>query len=690
MSKSTIAAVLLATSALFAGPIACTSAEDAEFHGTELGIDPGWMDQSVKPGDDFFLYANGTWVAENEIPADRSSIGGFWMAFVETEANLKSLIEEIAASDPEPGSAEERIKNFYLAYLDTEAIDAAGMAPIQADLDGFAAIESKEDLAAVLGSQTRADVDPLNVTDYTTSNLFGVFVTQALKGGEVVPYILQGGLGMPEREYYLSSSERMADHRAAYRKYVADLLGAAGYADATAMAARVYDLEVKIARAHATREQTDDWKRATQLWSKRDFASKAPGLDWGAYFKGAGLDGFDTFNAFHPQAIGRLAALVESEPLQAWKDWLIFHQIDSNSDILPSQLDALSFGFYATQLSGTEEQRTREKRAISALNNHLGDEVGKLYVEKFFPASAKSEIATMVDDIKQAFARRIEAIDWMDPATNEEAIKKATTMAVGVGYPDQWTDYSELSVGSGTPYANRQAAEKLYYRQQLARVGQPKDSRAWWMNAQIVNAVNLPVQNAMNFPAGILQPPFYSATADPAYNFGAIGAVIGHEISHSFDDNGADFDAEGAMRNWWTSADKAKFAEAGDALAAQYDQYRPFPDLAVNGRLTLGENIADVAGLAAAYDAYRASLGGKEAPVIDGFTGDQRFFIAYAQAWATKMREAAMRQRIATDGHAPGNYRALTVRNIDAWYAAFGVKEGDALYLAPEERVKVW
>ncbi len=320
----------------------------------------------------------------------------------------------------------------------------------------------------------------------------------------------------------------------------------------------------------------------------------------------------------------------------------------------------------------------------------MGDELGKLYVEKYFPAEDKAEIQDMVGAIKSAFAKRIEAIDWMADETKAEAVRKVETMEVGVGYPDEWADYSSLTVQPGNAYANKQAAEKLRYKQQLAKIGKPLDKREWWMNAQLVNAVNLPVQNALNFPAAILQPPFYDPKADAAFNYGAIGAVIGHEISHSFDNNGAAFDSTGAMRNWWTEADKAKFDEAGKALAGQFDKYEPFPGLHVRGDLTLGENIADVAGLAAAYDAYRASLGGKEAPVIDGFTGDQRFFIAYAQAWASKFREEALRQRIATDGHAPGQYRALTVRNLDAWYEAFGVDKDDKLYLAPNQRVKVW
>ena len=693
MKTRLVAALLLGVATATMGPVACNMTGTdtaASTPGTELGIRKDWMDTSVKPGDDWYQYANGGWMAKTEIPADRSSVGGFWIADQQTEKNLEALIAEIVKSNPDEGSEAAKVKAFYTSYLDTKAIDAAGMQPVQADLARFDHIQDKTALATVLGSQTRADVDPLNSTDFETENLFGVFVTQALKGGEVVPYILQGGLGMPEREYYLSSDPKMAGLRTAYRKYIADLLKAANVADADAKAQRIFDLEMKIAKAHVSREESDDWATASSLWSQADFASKAPGLDWAAFFKGANLAGYKTFDAYHPGAITGLSALVASEPLDAWKDWLAFHQINSHADVLPSAIDNLHFAFYGKQLFGQEAQRPREKRALAALNDYMGDALGKLYTQKYFPASAKTEIQGMVDNIKAAFGKRIDALDWMAPATKAEAKKKVETMAVGVGYPDTWVDYGNLTIDPKNPYASAIAAEQARYQQQLAKIGKPLDRNEWWMNAQLVNAVNLPVQNALNFPAAILQPPFFDPKADPAFNYGAIGAVIGHEISHSFDNNGAAFDSSGAMRNWWTDADKAKFEAAGKALAAQFDTYEPFPGLHVKGELTLGENIADIAGLQAAYDAYHASLGGKEAPVIDGFTGDQRFFIAFAQTWATKMREEALRQRIATDGHAPGNYRAMTVRNMDEWYKAFDVKEGDKLYLAPDKRVKVW
>ncbi|MBB3954726.1 M13 family metallopeptidase [Novosphingobium sediminicola] len=662
--------------------------------GASVGLNASGMDRSVRPGDDFYLFANGVWARETEIPADRASVGGFYIADQSTEKRITALVADVVAGHPKPGSDAALIHDYYRAYLDTGAINAAGMAPVQGDLAAFAAIANKADLARVLGAQVRADVDPLNATDFQTENLFGLFITQSLNGTAVMPYVLQGGLGLPEREYYLSADAKMADIRTKYRAYIATILADAGLAatpaDAEARAGKIYELEAKIAQAHESREQSEDFQHANAEWTRADFAAKAPGLDWEAFFTAAGLAHQDRFAAFHDQSIPRIAALVASEPLDVWKDWLAFHQINQYASVLPTKIDDDRFAFYGAVLQGVKVQRKRERRAIAALNGALGDALGRLYVAKYFPAGDKARIQGMVSGIKEAFATRIGRLDWMAPATKQEAIAKVRGIVVGVGYPDRWKDYSALTLSPDKAYANAKAAGLNEYRLQLAKIGKPMDRGEWWMNAQLVNAVNLPVQNALNFPAAILQKPFYDPAADAAFNYGAIGAVIGHEISHSFDNNGAAFDASGRLRDWWTPADMARFKRAGKALADQFSTYEPFTGLHVQGELTLGENIADVAGLAAALDAYHASLKGKAAPVINGMTGDQRFFLAFAQSWATKVREAALRAQIATDGHAPGQYRALTVRNLDAWYKAFNVKPGDKLYLPPARRVKVW
>ncbi len=686
--KHIIAALLLGTATVTLGACKMTGTEAVQ--GAEIGIDKAAMDTAVKPGDDFYAYANGGWQKTAEIPADRSAIGGFYIADQTTEKQLGELMAGITKSSAAADTDEGRIRDYYNAFLDTKRIDELGMAPLNGDMARFGAIADVKQLSSVLGSQVRADVDPLNATNFYTENLFGVFVTQSLAGGEVMPYLLQGGLGMPEREYYLSADPKMAELRPKYRAYIVKLLTDAGVTWPEQRAQRIYDLEMKIAQAHVTREQSENFQQSAAEWTRADFDSKAPGIDWNAFFAAAQLGQQQKFAAYHADAIPRLSKLVASEPLDNWRDWLLFHQINANAEVLPSKIDADRFAFFGETLSGTKAQRPRDKRALNSVNSWIGDALGKLYVEKYFPASAKAEIQRMVDEIKGAFAKRIEALAWMAPATKQEALAKVKSIEVGVGYPDTWKDYTGLTVSPDSAYGNKIAAAKFDYAQQLAKIGKPLDRREWWMNAQLVNAVNLPVANALNFPAAILQRPFFDPKADPAYNYGAIGSVIGHEISHSFDNNGAAFDAIGKMREWWTPEDLAKFGDAGKALAAQFDTYEPFPGLHVNGKLTLGENIADVAGIAAAYDAYRASLKGKEAPVIDGFTGDQRFFIAFDQSWATKMRDEALRGRIATDGHAPGQYRALTVRNVDAWYDAFGVKPGDKLYLPPEQRVKVW
>jgi putative endopeptidase len=688
--------VLLFASAGLALPLAACSekASDkqvAAAKGSTAGIDLSAMNKSAKPGDDFFAYANGNWVKRTEIPADRSSVGGFYIADQEREKNSVALFNSILQSNAAANSDEGRIANYYKAYLDTAAIDRAGMAPAQSDLDAITRIADKGQLAAAIGKTIRADVDPLNATKFGTDHLFGIFVTQGLNTpGETLPYLLQGGLGMPDRDYYLSADPKKAELRTKYRAYVEAVMHAAGSPDPKAAVDRIVALETKIAQGHATIAQSEDFSSGAEVWTRDELEKKAPGLDWTQFLSAAQLGTAAKFEAYHGGAIPKLAALVGSQPLDAWKDWLAFHTLNEHANVLPAAIRDAHFAFFGTALAGTPQQRPRDKQALNATSNALQDAVGKAYVDKYFPAANKIAIEGMAKNIKAAFAKRVEGLQSMAPATKQEALKKVETIVVGVGYPDSWRDYSAVTISPTDAYANQSAASAAEYNNQLAKIGKPMNRAEWWMPPQLVNAVNLPVQNALNFPAAILVRPFYDPAADAAYNYGGIGATIGHEISHSFDNNGALFDSTGNLRNWWTAADLAKFKLSGKALADQFSSYQPFPGVRVNGEQTLGENIADVVGLQAAYDAYHASLNGKPAPVIDGLTGDQRFFIAFEQSWAEKTREPALRQQIATNGHAPGQYRALTVRNLDAWYAAFNVKPGDKLYLAPNKRVRVW
>ena len=658
--------------------------------GTGIGIALSWMDKSVKPGDDFFSFADGTWLKNTPIPADRSRIGGFFIADQQREKNTRRLFEGILKSNPVSGN-DALIANYYKAYLNTDAIDHAGLGPMKGDLDAVARITDKHQLSAAIGSTLRSDTDPLNATNFQTQNLFGVFVSQGLNTpGEQLPYLMQGGIGLPDAQYYLAADPKMSDIRNKYRAYVQQILKLAGYPDAEGATGRILDLETKIAKAHETREQSADFKQGAQVWTRQQLEQKAPGIDWAALLGEAGLAGAQKFDAYHYAAIPKLSALVGSEPLQNWKDWLAFHTINQQTNVLPKAFRDAAFGFYGTTLSGTPQQRPRDALALNATSNALQDAVGKAYVDKYFPASSKAQIQNMVVNLKAAFQRRVKAISWMSPTTKQEALKKVEGIVVGVGYPDNWRDYAGLTISADNAYANQRNAALWEYRHQIAKIGKPMDRHEWWMPPQLVNAVNLPVQNALNFPAAILVKPFFDPNADNAFNYGAIGATIGHEISHSFDTGGALFDASGAMRNWWTPADFKNFQAAADMLARQFDGYEALPGLHVNGKLTINENIADVAGLGAAYEAYKASLGGKPAPVINGLTGDQRFFIAFAQSWAAKWRPEALRQIVLTNEHAPDQFRAQTVRNIDAWYPSFNVQPGQKLYLPPDRRVKIW
>ncbi|AQR72715.1 M13 family metallopeptidase [Sphingomonas sp. LM7] len=690
MTRAALFALLLATAACTPGGGAPGN-DAATQAGAGIGVDVAGLNKSVKPGDDFDEYASGGWRARTEIPADRSSTGVFLEVFNKAEANNAAIIQAALRANAAPGTDQRRIADWYNAFTDTGAIDQRGLAPLGTEMDAIAGLSDKKALSAMLGANVRADVDPLNATDLETENLFGLFVTQALDRPDAnLPYLLQGGLGLPERDYYLSDKPEMATIRNQYRAYIGKLLSLANITEPDTRAQRVFELETKIARAHTDIVASQDIHRANNPWKKADFARKAPGIDWDAFWAAAGLGGQQDFLVWQPQTVAAVAKLVASEPLQAWQDWLTFHRINEVADVLPSAFDQAHFEFFSHTLNGQPKPRPRDRRAIGSVNNWLGDAVGQLYVKDYFPASSKADIQAMVKGILAAFDKRVAALPWMADATKAEARRKIAGMQVGIGYPETWRSYAALDVKTDDPVGNLRRAELAEYRHQIGKLGKPVDRGEWWMTPQTVNAVNLPLQNALNFPAAILQAPFYDPGADAAANYGAIGAVIGHEISHSFDDLGANFDATGRLRNWWTPQDLSRFKASGKALAAQYDAYEALPGLHLKGQQTLSENIADVAGLTAAYEAYRASLGAKAAPVIGELTGDQRFFLAYAQAWRDKSREQTLRARIATDAHAPARWRAQTVRNLDAWYPAFDVTAGQKLFLTPEQRVKVW
>lgn len=677
--------------ALVAGPLPAGAPAAAPAKAAVHGLDLTGMDRTVKPGDDFFAYTNGAWYQRTVIPPDRSAEGPFAHLFELTNRRTGEIIQSAAKAKAPKGSELQKIGDYYAAFLDTAAIEKAGLGPIQPLLAQVQAIGDRKALAAFLGGTLRADVDAINATNLYTDNLFGLWVAQDLNDpSHYSAFLLQGGLGMPDRDYYLDPSPRMQAVRDQYQAHIARVLALAGEKDAEARAARVLDLEHRIAQAHATREDSEEVKKGDNPWSRQDFAAKAPGMDWDAYFAAAGLGAQQTFVAWQPGAVTGLSALVAGQPLETWKDYLAFHALDHRAAVLPKAFGDEAFAFYGKVIQGTPQQRDRQKRAVDATNAALGDAVGRRYAEKYFPAADKARAQAMVQNILAAFRARIDKLDWMAPETKAKAKAKLAVLKVGVGYPDRWEDYRGLEIKAGDAFGNEDRAERFALHQAIAKLGRPVDRGEWVMTPQTVNAVNLPVMNALNFPAAILQPPFYDPKRPDAMNYGSIGAVIGHEISHSFDNQGALFDDQGRLKNWWTEKDFAHFEASADQLARQFDAYKPFPDAHVNGKLTLGENIADVAGLAASLDAYHLSLKGKAAPAVGGFTGDQQFFIAFGQSWRTKMREAALRQRLLADGHAPAEYRADTVRNLDAWYAAFGVKPGEKLYLAPKDRVKVW
>ena len=657
-----------------------------------VGVDIAGMDRSVAPGANFFVYANGTWLRTNEIPSDRKSYG-YWDVVQElVERRVADLIQLASAGEQAGSSQTRKIGDYFASFMQEDRIEALGLLPLQPILKRIKEISNRRSLAAFLGNTLQADVDVLNNTRVYTDNLFGLWVAQDLDHPDrYVPFLLQGGLGMPDRSYYLDVSAGMADIRAKYATHVAEILKLIGFSDTAARAARIVDLEYRIATVHWSREATEDIQKGNNHWLRREFETKAPGLDWNVFFAAAQFPkNQQDFVVWQPSAVVGISALVASQPLTTWKDYLALHAVEHRAAFLPKAVIEEHFAFHGTTLDGTPELRARWKRAIDATNNALGDAVGKVYAERYFSAAAKARIEEMVEQVRTAFGRRIDLLEWMAPQTKESAKAKLRTLKVGVGYPDQWRDYTGLDVVRGDAFGNAERAAKFEYHFRLAKLGHPVDRGEWVMNPQTVDAVNLPAMNALNFPAAILQPPFFSLDSDPAQNFGSTGAAIGHEISHSFDDQGATFDATGRLRNWWTNEDLAHFRAAGAQLARQFDAYHPFPDLAVNGQQTLSENIADLGGLLVAHDAYQQEARGRPDSMTEGFTGEQRFFLSYAQSWREKYREAALRRAVLTNEHAPAEYRASTARNIDGWYEAFDIQARQPLYLALADRVRIW
>jgi len=670
--------------------LALLAAQEAPKQDTH-GISVANMDRSVTPGDNFYLYCNGDWIKRTELPPDRARLSVFSGLADLSDKRTAALIEETAKGNAAAGSSARKIADLYNSYMDEAAIEAKGMAPLQPHLKAIAAIQNKKELAAALGETLRADVDALNNTNFHTAHLFGLWVAPGFNDSDhYAAYLLQGGVQLPDREYYLSDSEHMRDIRTQYQTHVSAMLKLAGFTDTDARAERIVGLEHAIAEKHLSLAENDDIHKANNTWTQADFAAKAPGLDWAEYFRGAGLGKQGGFIVWQPTAFAGEAALVASTPLDTWKDWLAYHLIEEYAPVLPKDFADERYAFFGKTLTGAPQQRPRWQRGVVIVNRLLGDDVGQLYAQRYFPPESKAQAEAMVANIIAAFRKRIEALSWMDPSTKAEAQAKLTTLYVGIGYPETWINYSAYEVRADDIFGNIWRGNLFEYRRQVGRLGATVNRKEWSMDPQTVNAVNLPLQNALNFPAAILQRPFFDPLAPAAANYGAIGSVIGHEISHTFDTEGSAFDSKGRVRNWWTPSDLAHFEAAADKLAAQYDSYKPFPDLSLNGKQTLAENIADVAGIAASYDGYRASLAGKAAPTQDGFSGDQQFFIAFGQNYASKNRDAALRQQVMVDSHSPAQYRADTVRNIEAWYAAFEVKPGETLYLAPADRVRIW
>ncbi|RYE02040.1 MAG: M13 family peptidase [Sphingomonadales bacterium] len=640
----------------------------------DFGFDEAGMDRSVAPGDDFYQYANGAWAKNTPIPADKSNYGAFNLLADLSQERTQGILKE-AQNDPN-----SKIGVTYATYLDTATIDAKGLAPIKPWLDQIKGVKAKSGLAALYA---QADRNGVGVP-------FGSYVGQDDKEPEIYALFLgQRGLGMPDRDYYLSKDAKLAETKAAYLKHLTNVLTLAGEPNAAARATALLAFETRIAQVHWTRVESRDSHKTYNKMSVADLQKQAPGFDFKAYFAGIGAP-VDTVIVSQPSAVTGIAGLVASTPIEVLKDQLLIRSLDSFSDVLPSAFDKENFAFFGTVLSGTPEQEARWKRGVDFTTGVLADDVSQVYVAKYFPPETKAAADKLVKNVIAAMDARIDALDWMAPETKVKAHAKLAAFTPKIGYPDRWKDYSSLSIVSGDAFGNNLRANQWAHEENVGHLGKPLQRWEWGMTPMTVNAYANPGMVEIVFPAAILQPPFFDPNADDAVNYGGIGAVIGHELSHHFDDQGANYDMHGRLTDWWTPADTKAFKARTDALVAQYDQYEPLPGMHVKGALTLGENVADLAGLTVAYDAYKKALGGAPAPLLNGTTGDQRFYLGWAQVWRRNYREANLRQRLLTDPHSPSIQRTWVVRNLDPWYQAYAPAPGSKMVLTPEKRVRIW
>ena len=644
----------------------------------QFGVDVSYLDENTKPGDDFYRHVNAGWLDAFKIPDEFSSYGSFTVLFERSEARMKAIDEEFAAkSSADP--AEKQIGDFYKAYADTSAIEAKGLEPLKADFARIDAAATPEDVARLMYAP-----------DFVASAPVRAFVDVDAKApDQYAVYVTQSGLGMPNRDYYLE--EKFADKQAKYKAYIENILTLAGMDDAEARAGRIYELEKRMAEIHWTPAKRRERDLTYNPKTRAELRAFSPTTPFDAMLESAGIGDIASVVVREDDAVAKLGAMIADTPIETWRDYLKFHIVDSAADVLPAAIDEANFAFYGTELRGTPKQKERWKRAVAAIDVSLGEAVGKAYVDRYFPASSKAQMEALVGNLRKALADRIEKLDWMGEETKARAEEKLAKFTPKIGYPEKWRDYSGLEVAADDAYGNHRSSVAFEWSHDVSKLGKPVDKTEWGMTPQTVNAYYSSNRNEIVFPAAILQPPFFDPNADPAVNYGGIGAVIGHEIGHGFDDQGRKSDGDGFLRDWWTADDASRFEKLADRLGAQYASYEPIPGFPVNPKLTMGENIGDIGGLAMAYEAYKLSLGGASAPIIDGFTGDQRFFLAWAQVWKRVVRDEQLKNQIATDPHSPAQYRVNgVVRNMDAWYAAFAVSPDDALYLAPADRVQIW